>query len=69
MVRCAIGVTHRSVATARRQFFDLTGMMPEESSFYDRLTPAFADLAWQMFCIRCIDRTWRHDVTATTMGG
>jgi len=49
MVRCAIGDEHRSVATARRQFFDLTGIMPEESSFYDRLTPAFADLAWQTF--------------------
>ena len=49
MVRCAIGDEHRSVATARRQFFDLTGFMPEESSFYDRLTPAFADLAWQQF--------------------
>jgi hypothetical protein len=49
MVRCAIGDEHRSVATARRQFFDLTGIMPEESSFYDRLTPAFADLGWQMF--------------------
>lgn len=49
MVRCAIRDEHRSVATARRQFFDLTGIMPEESSFYDRLTPAFADLASQMF--------------------
>lgn len=49
MVRCAVGDEHRSVATARRQFFDLTGVMPEESSFYDRLTPAFADLAWQTF--------------------
>jgi hypothetical protein len=49
MVRCAIGDEHRSVATARRQFFDLTGFMPEESSFYDRLTPAFANLAWQQF--------------------
>jgi hypothetical protein len=45
MVRCAIGDEHRSVATARRQFFDLTGLMPEESSFYERLTPAFADRA------------------------
>src|SRR5436190_23539596 len=49
MVLCAIGDEHRSVATARRQLFDLTGFMPEESSFYDRLTPAFADLAWQQF--------------------
>jgi hypothetical protein len=49
VVRCAVGDEHRSVATARRQFFDLTGVMPEESSFYDRLTPAFADLAWQTF--------------------
>jgi hypothetical protein len=49
IVLCAIGDEHRSGATARRQFFDLTGFMPEESSFYDRLTPAFADLAWQQF--------------------
>lgn len=49
LVRCAIGDEHRSVATARRQFFDLTGVMPEESSFYDRLTPEFADVAWQVF--------------------
>ena len=49
MVLCAIGDEHRSIATARRQFFDLTGFMPEESSFYDRLTPAFAELAWQQF--------------------
>jgi hypothetical protein len=49
LVRCAIGDEHRSVATARRQFFDLTGIMPEESSFYESLTPAFADLAWQQF--------------------
>jgi hypothetical protein len=48
MVLCAVGDEHRS-ATARRQFFDLTGFMPEESSFYDRHTPAFADLAWQQF--------------------
>lgn len=49
LVRCAVGDEHRSVATARRQFFDLTGVMPEESSFYDRLTPEFADVAWQVF--------------------
>jgi hypothetical protein len=49
MILCAVGDEHRSVATARRQFFDLTGIMPEESSFYDRLTPPFADVAWQMF--------------------
>jgi hypothetical protein len=49
LVRCAVGDEHRSVATARRQFHSLTGTMPEESSFYDRLTPAFADLAWQVF--------------------
>jgi hypothetical protein len=58
MVRCAIGDEHRSVATARRQFFDLTGVMPEESSFYDRLTPGFADLAWQTF-LRVLSRANR----------
>jgi hypothetical protein len=47
--RLALRDEHRSVATARRQFFDLTGFMPEESSFYDRLTPVFADLTWQQF--------------------
>ena len=49
LVRCAVGDEHRSVATARRQFQDLTGFMPEESSFYDRLTPGLADLGWEMF--------------------
>lgn len=63
-VRCAIGDEHRSVATARRQFFDLTGVMPEESSFYDRLTPAFADLAWQAFLriLACANRVQRKAV-------
>ena len=49
LVRCAVGDEHRSVATARRQFHDLTGFMPEESSFYERLTPGLADLGWEMF--------------------
>jgi len=64
MVQCAIGDEHRSVATARRQFFDLTGIMPEESSFYDRLTPAFADLAWQQFLrvLASADRVQRKRV-------
>lgn len=64
MVRCAVGDEHRSVATARRQFFDLTGVMPEESSFYDRLTPAFADLAWQTFLrvLACANRVQRKAV-------
>jgi putative transposase len=49
LVRCAVGDEHRSIATARRQFQDITGFMPEESSFYDRLTPGLAKLAWEMF--------------------
>ncbi len=49
LVRCAVGDENRSVAPARRQFQDLTGFMPEESSFYDRLNPGFAALAWDMF--------------------
>lgn len=49
VVRCAVGDEHRSVATARRQYQELTGFMPEESSFYDRLTPGMASLTWEAF--------------------
>lgn len=49
MVRGAVGDEHPGIATARRQFQDITGYMPEESSFYERLTPELAQLAWEMF--------------------
>jgi hypothetical protein len=49
LVRSAVGDEHPSIATARRQFQDLTGYMPEESSFYERLTPGLANLGWETF--------------------
>lgn len=49
LVRCAVGDEHRSIATARRQYHELTGFMPEESSFYARLTPGLATLGWEIF--------------------
>jgi putative transposase len=36
LASCAMGDETRSIATARRSFFTLTGYMPEESSFYKR---------------------------------
>ena len=42
VVCCALGDEHRSIASARRLLFHLTGYMPEESSFYDRLNPAWS---------------------------
>lgn len=49
LIRSAVGDEHPSIATARRQFQDLTGYMPEESSFYERLTPGLGKLGWEMF--------------------
>ena len=34
---------------ARRQYELLTDFMPEESSFYERLTPGLGDLGWEVF--------------------
>lgn len=58
LVRGSIGDEHPSIATARRQFQDITGFMPEESSFYERLTPGFARLGWEMF-LRALARANR----------
>ena len=49
LVACASGDEHRSVATARRMYHCLTGFMPEESSFYERLRPGLDELTWEMF--------------------
>lgn len=49
IVGCALGDEHRSIATARRQFFHSTGLMPEESSFYDRINTGMVSLAWLLF--------------------
>lgn len=49
VVCCALGDEHRSIASARRLFFHLTGSMPEESSFYDRLNPGMVNLTWVLW--------------------
>ena len=38
LVACALGDETRSIATARRMFYEISGFMPEESSFFDRFT-------------------------------
>src|SRR6516225_1812694 len=49
LVRSAVGDEHPSIATARRQLHAATGYMPEESSFYQRITPGLGDLGWDVF--------------------
>jgi hypothetical protein len=49
LVACASGDEHRSVATARRMYHRLTGFMPQESSFYERLRPGLDEVTWEMF--------------------
>lgn len=49
LVRSAVGDEHPSVATARRQLHAATGYMPEESSYYERITPGLGDLGWDVF--------------------
>ena len=44
LVSCAMGDETRSIATARRMFYKITGYMPEESSFYNRFTRE--NVAW-----------------------
>lgn len=49
LVQCAMGDETRSIATARRAYFSITGHMPEESSFYDRFTPGLVALMKGLF--------------------
>jgi len=49
LVRASVGDEHPSIATARREYEALTSYMPEESSFYERLTPGLGDLGWDLF--------------------
>jgi putative transposase len=44
LVSCVLGDEERSIATARRQFNRISGLMPEESSFYDRFNSGLAAL-------------------------
>jgi putative transposase len=46
---CAMGDETRSIASARRLFFGVTGYMPEESSFYDRFTAGAAEMMKRLF--------------------
>lgn len=49
LASCAMGDETRSIATARRAFFTLTGYMPEESSFYKRFNEGSAILMKRLF--------------------
>ena len=49
ITHCAMGDETRSIATARRAFFTLTGFMPEESSFYDRFNEGSVALMKRLF--------------------
>jgi putative transposase len=49
LIRSSVADEHPSVATARRQLHAATGYMPEESSFYERITPGLGDLGWDVF--------------------
>jgi hypothetical protein len=58
LIRSAVGDEHPSIATARRQYESVTDCMPEESSFYERLTPGLGDLGWDVF-LRLLARATR----------
>ena len=49
VMACAMGDETRSIASARRLFFGVTGYMPEESSFYDRFTAGAAEMMKHLF--------------------
>ena len=58
LVRSSVGDEHPSIATARRQLQAMTGYMPEESSFYERITPGLGDLGWDVF-LRTLSKATR----------
>jgi hypothetical protein len=49
LVECALGDEERSIATARRTFGRISGSMPEESAFYNRLNGGLAALMKYLF--------------------
>jgi len=49
LVACALGDETRSVATARRLFYEISDFMPEESSFFDRFTDETVVLLRDLF--------------------
>lgn len=46
---CAIGDEERSIATARRMFYDITHYMPEESSYYNKFNEGTVELMKQLY--------------------
>ena len=49
LISCAIGDEQRSIATARRMFFEITQYMPEESSFYNKFNAGTVELMKQLY--------------------
>ncbi len=70
LVSCALGDEVRSIATARRFFNRLTGVMPEESSFYDRFSDPMAALFKRLFRSALAGCSLqRHQMLAKMLGG
>lgn len=51
LLACAMGDETRSIATARRKYYKITGFMPEESSFFDRFTARTASWLRELFSV------------------
>jgi len=70
LVGCAIGDEERSIASARRLFFTISGRMPEESSFFDRFTKPMCSLMQRIFQ-RALDgvTSEQREVLAQALGG
>ena len=67
---CAMGDETRSIATARRAFFTLTGYMPEESSFYDRFSKGSVALMKRLFEKALASSTREHrEALAAVLAG
>ena len=70
LVHGAMGDETRSIATARRTFFRITGYMPEESSFYDRFTSGLVALMKGLFerALAAATRQQREALAAALAG-
>jgi len=67
---CAMGDETRSIATARRAYFTLTGFMPEESSFYDRFSKGSVMLMKRLFDNALASSTREHrEALASVLAG
>jgi putative transposase len=70
LVGCAIGDEERSIASARRLYFQFSGKMPEESSFFDRFSEEMSALL-QRFFRRALDKasSEQRGALARALGG